>query len=87
MYFSMELQLNNLHKGQQPVPGLLVWVPKWTYHELDERQRLVAQVTIMSQPITTEYWREYGADEEEEGDLSDHDDNESDDESLCSTCS
>lgn len=65
-----------------------MWVPKWTYHELDERQRLVAQVTIMSQPITTEYWREYGADEEER-DLSNHDDNESDDDnkSLCTTCS
>lgn len=52
---------------------------KWSYHDLDERQRLVAKVTKMSQPITAEYWRESNAHEEEEGDPFEHHADESDD--------
>lgn len=45
---------------------------------------MVAQVTKMSQPIATEYWREYNGDEEEEGDPSEHDADESDDDNKSS---
>lgn len=55
-------------------------IPMSTYHQLDEGQRLVAQVIVVCQPIAAQHWRKDSAGEEE-GDPFDHDDgNDNDDE-------